>query len=140
MVSAVPREAESSSCSAFKVTHSEAKKLSAVQIYSQPPAVSIPLVGKPIVTKLIPLALTGRMLGKGHQQQTTPDEEEVPPVICFLVITVVGFRQGSDLAAVSSKKVPYRKILSAWMPAPSMDPARILTIMGKQNPNLQMDN
>ncbi|XP_058984888.1 uncharacterized protein LOC131805585 [Musca domestica] len=61
----------------------------------------------------------------------------------YLVTAVSGFRdlwQGCDLAAVSLKDIPCRRVLTAWVPPPSVDPARILTILGKQNPNLKTDS
>uniref|UniRef100_T1PMZ5 DUF4780 domain-containing protein n=1 Tax=Musca domestica TaxID=7370 RepID=T1PMZ5_MUSDO len=48
--------------------------------------------------------------------------------------------EGSELAAVSLKEIPCGRKLSAWVPPPLVDPARILTILAKQNPNLQTDN
>lgn len=48
--------------------------------------------------------------------------------------------EGSELAAVSLKEIPCGRKLSAWVPPPLVDPARILTILAKQNLNLQTDN
>ncbi|XP_058978632.1 uncharacterized protein LOC109613882 [Musca domestica] len=60
----------------------------------------------------------------------------------FLVTAVAGLQElwdGSALAAVSLKDIPCRRILTAWVPPPSVDPARVLIILGKQNPNLCTD-
>ncbi|XP_073827804.1 uncharacterized protein [Musca autumnalis] len=61
----------------------------------------------------------------------------------FLVSTVNGLGslwEGCELAAVSVDEIPCGRIMSAWVPPPLVDPARILTILKKQNPNLQTDN
>uniref|UniRef100_A0A1I8N0F8 Odorant receptor n=1 Tax=Musca domestica TaxID=7370 RepID=A0A1I8N0F8_MUSDO len=56
----------------------------------------------------------------------------------FLGTTVAGFHelwQGCNLS-----EIPCRKVLTAWVPPPSVDPARILMILGKENPNLRTHN
>ncbi|XP_073838710.1 uncharacterized protein [Musca autumnalis] len=58
----------------------------------------------------------------------------------FLVSTIDGLGElweGCQLAAVGVNEIPSRRVLSAWVPPPAVDPTRILTILGRQNPNLQ---
>ncbi|XP_073827708.1 uncharacterized protein [Musca autumnalis] len=58
----------------------------------------------------------------------------------FLTSTIEGLGElweGCQLAVVGVNEVPFRRVLSAWVPPPPVDPARILTILGRQNPNLR---
>ncbi|XP_073824745.1 uncharacterized protein [Musca autumnalis] len=57
----------------------------------------------------------------------------------FLVQTVSGLGalwEGADLAAVSLSDIPSRKVLSAWIPPPTVSKEILLRMLRLQNPNL----
>ncbi|XP_073811732.1 uncharacterized protein [Musca autumnalis] len=57
----------------------------------------------------------------------------------FLVRTVEGFGalwEGANLAAVPLTDIPSRKVISAWIPPPTVDKELLLKMLRLQNPNL----